>query len=381
MLLAIRHLSLAIALAVVAAGTGRADTTAPAAAEFDAESLLASLPPDVRQQLDDARTRATKLFTSLRESAAPRDWAIASQFVYLDAPGGAVSSAERAALLRNAAAADPEDALVQWMAATAMPGGEGGCSAPALLPANYDALMRLESDNGLAWLPALHQSWQNKDALAVDSTLARMAAASRFDDYRADYLRALVDVAKRHPESVWSPPGTASGWSADELQFQAAFIQAQMLQPPIYTLFSVCDRAEQPDVDLRRFSICADVGRGMVKHARSAQLRQFGLTVINDSGHYGPEDRDAERELAWLQAAPESTGEAGMRAAFTALRMEYLRSGDEIAALRKAAIAAGQPAIPPPAWQPSTRIEDEDEADAEDFGRMTEAAPPDPDAI
>lgn len=369
----VRNLSLAVALALAAAATSHAaetDIPADAQAAYD-EVVVESLPPEVREQLDAAAARALELYTILRESAEPRDWAIASQLPMLDESATKGSGAERAELLRNAAAAAPEDALVQWLAATEMPYGGSGCSAPVQLPANLDAVMRLESDNGLAWLPVLQQAAQNKDALSIDTTLAHIAAASRFDNHEPDYVKALLDVARRHPEQIWFPKGYAvEGWSPQDMQFQAAYMQAQMLSPPLYALTSACDRDAQPDADLRRFSVCADVGRGMAKQASSASLRYFGLSLVNESGHYGPDDRATERELMWLRESLWSTDPARKHAGLSAMQTEYLRSGDDVRAQRAALIATGKPVTPPPTWQPSYRIEDagiEDDADIEEI--------------
>ena len=93
---------------------------------------------------------AGAFFLDLSTSIAPRDWMLASQVhMLLDPPNPAYSGKVRAELLRNAAAA-PDDALVQRVAMTAMPGdgGKSGCAAPAGLPANMDKLLRLGGVNG-----------------------------------------------------------------------------------------------------------------------------------------------------------------------------------------------------------------------------------------
>jgi len=95
---------------------------------------------DYPQYAQAVRTALGPLYRKLRESAEPRDWMLASQLLSqsmsLTDIDPEFSFTRRAELLRNAAAAAPDDALVQWVAMTAMPGAGGGCAAPQTLPAN-----------------------------------------------------------------------------------------------------------------------------------------------------------------------------------------------------------------------------------------------------
>lgn len=367
---AVRKLSLALALAFTAAAASGADD-APAAAppadageeRFDIESLRQSMPPEIRQQIDDANARMLAAYAGLKESAEPRDWMLASQLRFTPFSDTAPPAGERALLLRNAAAAAPEDALVQWLAATTMPSSGAGCSAPMTLPENFATVMRLESDNGLAWLPVLQQAVRNKDALEIDTALSHLAAARRFDHHVFDHFAALAAAAKRYPDVTALPyqDPSAAKLAPEERQLLGAFLLSRLDPPPLYGLNSVCDRSRQTDPDLRRLSVCADIGRAIAKFGATGELRDSGLELVEVSGHYTSEDRATERELAWLREGFDTDDQAQLHVAFVAMSREFLRSGDDMAALRKALVATGKPATPPVGWEPAQRIEDADD--------------------
>lgn len=374
MLPAIRALSLALALVFLASANAADEApaaTPPDAGEesFDVQSLRESMPAEVRQQMDDADAKLQQVFAGLKESAEPRDWVVATQLPFSPFAQNGPSAAERALLLRHAAAAAPEDAYVQWFAATAIPSGEAGCSAPVALPENFATLMRLESDNGLTWLPVLQQASGNKDELAIDATLSHMAAASRFDTHVFDNFAALVSAAQRFPNLLAEIPTDlpVPKLAPDDEQRLSAFVMSRIRSsPPLYVLDAVCDRRRQTTADPRRLTVCADIGRAMATHAATAELRYLGLELVEVSGNYTPEDRATERELAWLREAYADSEPAQSFTATVTRSREFQRSGDDIAAARKALVAAGKPATPPAGWQPRQRIEDADDADQSD---------------
>lgn len=238
---------------------------------------------DYPQYAQAVRTALGPLYRKLRESAEPRDWMLASQLLSqsmsLTDIDPEFSFTRRAELLRNAAAAAPDDALVQWVAMTAMPGAGGGCAAPQTLPANLDAVLRLESDNGLAWLPVLGQAWQSKDALAIDSVLARMAAATRYDDHSIEYAKLMIELFRNHPDTM-----RALGAASDEHEaidpVQYGLIMSQNQNTPLRGLVPICDRAAQPGADARRFAICIDLGQRLLREGTTAQISRIGDAVL-----------------------------------------------------------------------------------------------------
>ncbi|WP_386068526.1 hypothetical protein ACFJIW_01805 [Tahibacter sp. UC22_41] len=316
------------------------------------EVVIDATSEDYPQYAQAVRTALGPLYRKLRESAEPRDWMLASQLLPLSLADidPEFSATRRAELLRNAAAAAPDDALVQWVAMTAMPGAGGGCAAPQTLPANLDAVLRLESDNGLAWLPVLGQAWQSKDALAIDSVLVRMAAATRYDDHSIEYAKLMIELFRNHPDTMRAL-GAASDVREAIDPVQYGLIMSQNQNTPLRGLVPICDRAAQPGADARRFAICIDLGQRLLREGRTAQISRIGDAVLMKASL--SEDAGAvalRREIAWLfQALAE--GDPVEQAHRYADAVQ--RYGSELEAVRELAKARGIPPTPPPAWQPS----------------------------
>lgn len=328
-----------------------------------AEAAFHEASAEYERQMQTLREKMTPLFLTLRQSIEPRDWMLASQMYLLsqDNDDPAFSSAARAELLRNAAAAAPDDKLVQWVAMNAMPRGEGGCAAPQALPDNLDRVLRLEADNGLAWLPVLRRAYQDKDALGIDSALSHMAAATRYDDHMIEYARLLKDLYDNNPDSTWMPEN-ASGWTKDDIRLQFAVTQASAISGSLYLVREVCDRAKQPEADPRRFAICADLGGQILRLAKHSSVRSEGAALLAQAAPSMAEVRAFEREQAWLFAAFSSGDvQQNARRFYDAL----LRTGDEQAALREVARAQGLAVTPPPLWQAPEWHEESDLAPAE----------------
>ena len=323
------------------------DTVPPTDAAAEAAYHEASV--EYERQMRTLREKMTPLFLKLRQSIDPRDWVLASQMYMLsqDNDDPAFSAAARAELLRNAAAAAPEDNLVQWIAMNAMPRSEGGCAAPQALPANLDTVLRLEADNGLAWLPVLRQAYQDKDALGIDSALSRMAAATRYDDHAVEYAQLQADLYRNNPDNTWLPEN-AGGWSKEDVWLQFALTQAGSISPSLHVLREICDREKQPEADPRRFAICADLGSQLLRHAKHTSVRGEGAALLAQVATSTPEVVAFEREQAWLLTAFSSGDiQQNVRRFHEAL----LRTGDEQEALREVARAQSLAIAPPPLWQ------------------------------
>jgi hypothetical protein len=182
--------SLAALLAAVAPAL-RADET-PTEAEMDAAMSPSAADIEHYRKIQRETTeRQRRAYDNLKASASPRDWAVASQITIntmefgadgqprFDSEKAAKQDADRAELLRNAAAGAPSDKLVQWLALNHMPHAGGGCSSSSAPVERVEAVQNLEPDNGLAWLPALDAAVAAKDDFAIDQTIARMAATKR----------------------------------------------------------------------------------------------------------------------------------------------------------------------------------------------------------
>lgn len=327
--------------------------TDPETAAAEAEAVAA-----YQRMQDIWRKALLPVFDKLRLSTAPRDWVLASQMHQLGDDDPASNGAARAELLKNAVTAAPDDVLVQWIAAMAMPStGGGGCSAPQRLPANMDDLLRLESANGLAWLPLLRQSYQDNDALGVDAALARIAAADRYDDHRLEHKKLLVKLYAEHPQ-VAAAVGAAFAVLAGEtdettqasMDFGSIVLQSETVMVSLYTLNKVCDPSQEPAPETRRLALCADIGQRLAERGVNSRLRHDGESLLERLGLSQGKLEALEREqlyLAWMlyQSADQKQAEA-------IFRREWESSGDPADALRATVKALGLPTTPPVTWQP-----------------------------
>lgn len=328
------------------------------------------------------------LFEKLRQSSDPRDWMIASQLFQIGDLDPASNGVARAELLKNAAAAAPDDVLVQWVAAMAVPAsGGGGCSAPKPLPANLDGLLRLEAANGLAWLPVLQQSYQDKDALGVDAALARMAAADRFDDHRQEYMRMLVKLYAANPQvgarigaDLESTVGKLDEAGQAEVSFGMAMGQTMAVAPSLYLLNKVCDPKQESAPEARRLALCADVGQRLAERGANASLRRDGESLLELVGQSQGKIQALDRELEYLSWMLDQAGDQQRASAI--FREEWSRSGDEVDALRATVNALGLPTTPPAMWQPpqESSAELEEAMKALEQASEDESAAPDADA-
>lgn len=356
---------LALYLALAAFG---ASSTASSPDGIDAPA--SALPAD--QQAQQARQAAKErvmtawrqavqpVFLDLRESSSPRDWMLASQLRAVEEVDPRSAAAARAELLRKAAAAAPDDRLVQWVAMSSMPcDSRDECAAARTFPANLDNVLGLEADNGLAWLPALRQAHQVNDSVAMESTLSRIAAATRFDDHQREFIQLLVTLYTKYPQIVTSLAAelgpdsalAASGEpdSQEEAIFTLASMQSFVMIADTFLLRRVCKPHGEPAPQARRLALCTDVGRRLADVGATDNLRRAGRDILASLGESYGKFAAAEREMNYLRwkltMAPDQPS------VMRRWREELRRTGDEGEALRATAKSLGLPTTPPAMWQ------------------------------
>ena len=355
------------ALLAVAVPSLRAEE-APVDIEEEAATPTAAELDGWRKSMLEMTERQRKAYENLKASASPRDWAIASQIhvnVMDFGPDGQPKfdsekaerlDADRAELLRNAAAGAPSDKLVQWLALHEMPHAGGGCSSSALPAERIEAVQGLEPDNGLAWLSTLAAATLAKDDFAIDEALARMAAAKRYDNHVVDYTLALVDTAKRHPGVLGMPVDEKSGIAPEQLALIGAFGVGRSLSTTSYAFGEVCDAGKQVDADLRRFAACADLGRRLSREAATFDLRKLGFELLRQSAQADETDLAAERDLDWLgyQIGQVVRGgnEEKMKSFLAEGSTAWFDKRDDVAVLEALFKSRGIPVTAPAGWQP-----------------------------
>lgn len=235
------------------------------------------------------------------------------------------------------ASANPDDLLVQWVAATS---GHDAAIAN---------VQRLDADNAAAW--GLSLSAADADTPAL---LRRMASAKRYDDHFADLLAPWLTAVRKHPihvedvhDSLLPSSSAAENFSADAAGKAAALSLASASSTSASHLAAVltaCKKAnEQPHKDA-----CTAIGRLMLNSSRTVVGALIGSTVLGQAGALDADGQQRTRRIAWWQESQTNTfaDEPGLDAYID----DLASTGSEIEALRRAATRAGK-AEPPTKWK------------------------------
>jgi hypothetical protein len=243
-------------------------------------------------------------------------------------------------------AANPDDLLVQWVAATS-----GNDAAIA-------NVQRLDADNAAAWGLSLSAADADADALAL---LQRMAAAKRYDEHFADLLAPWLAAVRKRPIPVEEIPAalmsspSAENFSAETagkvaaLNFAAVSSTSASHFAAVYTACKKRGEAnDQPHADA-----CVAIGRLMLNSSYTVVSALIGRAILRQAGPLAADDEQRARRIDWWQESQTSllSGAAGIDA-----YVEDLAStGSEIEAQRLAATRAGK-ADPPVDWTSPAEI-------------------------
>lgn len=279
---------------------------------------------------------------ALRESGVPRNVALAA--IAPKASNEDVYALDEEVF--RAASLAPDDALVQWLAATRLLAAHEEARAAIAV----ETLIRLEPDNASVWALALSLAVSRKDTEATDGALAHMAASTRADEHIADALHAWLAAYESHPRplSAFANPAEASA-----APFADAMAKASTVGVPSYRPIVEACTAEAA----HRRDVCATAARVMLYHATSLASRRLGFALLKTLGDdvVTSEDLDARRELAWINAnAARISGVSDLdRLAIEAHREDWRALGDEYEIMQRALRRAGLPAEAPVGWAPS----------------------------
>jgi len=240
--------------------------------------------------------------------------------------------------LASFAAAHPDDAIVQWIAATAP-------STTTLANPAIANIQRLESDNGAAWALSL-------GATSSPELLQRMGQATRFDDHSTHVLGLWLAALRRNPPPADLTAVLAQGESADvntpqAVEFSAAMslAMAGMNTAPWTQTFKAC-KALPPQAPASSRDGCVHAGRLLLHESTSLIGASIGAAILRTLGSLDARDLDRSRHLEWWRESLSiPTGDA-----VTHYAEDYLSTGSEIEALRLAATRLGK-AEPPSDWK------------------------------
>jgi hypothetical protein len=366
----VRPLALVALLAcALAASLAHAWSTPPAAASPSKDETPMDQTPSTPAQLAEQHAYEAwhgAFVQALADSPNPHDRLIALEADGLARLVGMEASSPAHATygtrLRAIAQAAPDDYLVQLVWAGADP-GNSGCDAGHPCPERARAAARVDPDNAAAWLPVLAESRASHDAKAVEATLARMAASSRFEEPMGDELKDWLDAYDRHP-----PPATLEfhdlkGHPIDDVAKLQVFVEGMAIAAvhvlqPYQHVVQLCDRKTELQAPPQRFVACAAIGRLML--ASNTQVsRMVGRAVLRKSGLATADDAARGRIVAWqfdhmMAGLPGVSDDDPMGFGQVRVEMDDWQSeGNEIAVLERQLRRAKIPLEPPADWQPT----------------------------
>src|SRR5690606_29876116 len=241
------------------------------------------------------------------------------------------------ATLAGLATSNPDDLLVQWIAAH-------HADADAR-PAAIAHLQRLDPTNAATWALSLPASGDNADPLP---TLQRMAASRQYEEYTAGFIGIWSAAFTRVPV----PAELTAQFQAMDANFDPESVPNTMAVGSTFqmtmgagagsqNLFTACAPeavAAQPE----RRGHCVAIGRLLLQESRTHLAARFGEGLLRKLDALQDADAERSRRIAWWQANGMPADAASINTVFE----DWLSTGNEIEAMRLAATRAGK-AEPP----------------------------------
>jgi len=340
--------------------------TAPAEAPAEQPTSVVDVPdynaeaPDPREQAREAAWNDYRrsVYDSLRRSSDPRDWALAvmthqARFQLDDAAPDA--TADDTTLLERAVRAAPDDALVQWIAARYR---VGDAAPSALAVGAAQRLLQLQPNNAALLLDDLAAAARRNDPTAVDAVLNRMSARTGFDEFQSVVLKATLDVYRRHPlpDAYWDLVAEEEKKLPRETFafVNAVSIAAAVAMPAYQSLVEACRVNEASGKNPQRAANCAAIGRVMVAQGGTFVDNRLGYTLLRLSRAYTDADVAAARRDDWLYSMHMQSirlDDAQATAdSIVAYETDWMETGSELEAIRRAGARAGVATDPPADW-------------------------------
>ena len=240
--------------------------------------------------------------------------------------------------------------LVQWIATRAQrddPNAEA-----------RQILRRAESDNAAVWLLDLDDAMRRKDQAAANLALQKMSVSTRFDLHYAELIKALTEAFQRYArtETDTSSFREESDQPSKEAIafFSAISIAAATALPAFQTITNACRVNISSGENVSRAGDCAAIGRLMAAHGDDFIANRIGSALLRVSHTFNQDDVEVARDQAWIydQYASvvhdwDSPAAAGRTIAFL---QDWIETGTELDAMRRAVARAGKPANPPRDW-------------------------------
>jgi hypothetical protein len=362
---------LAMVLAIAAASTpGVADVYA----EQDGDEVSANAEADAR--LESYKRNELALYDALSTDPSPRIQVLAGRMAIEDDETPTVLRPKSADVVARAAGFAPDDAFVQWVAASEGSYASSSCGPTHWPEAEVANLLRLEPDNAAAWQFGVGLALAKGDQAGIDDALSRMAVASRADDHVTDELAAWTSAFEAHPEITRS---ATSFWEdAEPTPKQGALIEGLQRVRHYYSsgawaLESVCKPDAASDRTWQRLGWCADAAKVLAEKGASLDLRKQGLDLLAAIGERSDASAPAQRQYDWLDAnrANPLVKYEGVPESPDLVLADWQGATSEIAAIERHLRHLGLPMTPPESWIKPVSAEEASDALDEEENRKT----------
>ncbi len=356
MLLAVAACAFAADASSDGACTQPAARTQAAAVDVPDYAAEASAPPDPDETAAQAAWKqyAGSVLDALKSSSDPRDWAIAALIgnIPSDESNRAFESirANSAVLATRAAAAAPNDSLVQWLALASLHSSDTSDIGP------LQALQSLESDNEAVWLESLNAATHAKDSTGTDIALERMADSKSFDLHLAAIAQAIADVYRRYPmpDSVNAyAQALGTPITKDTMaDIMGSSLAMAFILPAFQDLVLACRVDPSTGDNVLHAPDCARIGRMMATQSDTYLANRIGFAVLRTSQTFTDADVESSRRIDWIMAQHAIADSASVESpqADIAYLHDWYVTGNEVEAMRRAVARAGKPLEPPVDW-------------------------------
>jgi hypothetical protein len=323
-----------------------------AAVTITASFLLAVLPfaaamtekEGIAESTAAQRAYQHVLFDSLIATATPRALilaAMAEPTLWTGVRDQVNQTTQRDKLFQQAAWQAPDDAFVQWFTAT-------GAHQDSVRSDSADALLRIEPDNGAAWIFQLNAAASAKNYAEVTAALAGIGNASRFDDRLEELTLEWLAILRKHPPpfNADSVDGNA-GIDPAAIPLIGSIAHAAAVAIPAYkSLIDSCRPGDAP-LPADRGAACTAAGRLITNKATTFSSRSIGLVLLRNTS--AAEYESAARHLAHLQQQSIELSNNTFANPIEVARFEadLGETGSEIQVIERQLVRAGKPLAPP----------------------------------
>jgi len=341
-----------------------------------AAPAVAGAASDKSQAVTDAENdyKRTELaiYDALSTDPSPRIAILAGQiYIPRDDATPTALRPKREQVIARAVENAPDDAFVQWMAASQGNFFSSACGPTTRPEAEVANLIRLEPDNAAAWQFAVALARAKGDEAGVDTALSHMAASAHADDHTVETIGAWTTAAQVHSEIVDNVRGYWFGDETEPTPQQKPLIEALSRvmfdsQPAKATLEAVCKPDAKSDRMWQRLGWCADAGKLFAEKGASLALRKQGLDLLAAADVHDDDVAKAQRQYDWLEEhdANPTRGRHVSNDSPANVAADWQGAATEIAAIEQRLKRLGQPSTPPPEWTKAASSDDKDDSAA-----------------